>query len=138
MERFVIRTKEDRARCLKAVQAIRQQPLIEVIIKQYKSNRSEAQNNYLWGLVYPMIKIHVYENRNIEYSKDEIHAWAKNEFASSEPKFVFGKFVVCDSTKNMNTKEFMDYVTKIQAYFAEQGLYIPDPNEELKNEYKKA
>ncbi len=94
-----------------------------------KTKRTERQNAYLWGVVYPMIRDHIFESQGTHFSTDAIHEWFKTEFLSGEVVSINGKQMIFRSTKDLDRKEFFEaYIDKITYYAAENlGLVIPDP-----------
>jgi hypothetical protein len=103
----------------------------EVTGKIWKKTRSNDQNSYLWGVVYPMIRQHIIDSTGDNFTSEEIHEAMMAKFLDAKPKIVLDEVVLVRSTKKLSTVEFIEYVGAIQQYFAEQGLIIPDPNEEL-------
>jgi hypothetical protein len=93
---------------------------IELIIRKEKTQRSNNQNNYYFGVVCKILGDY------FGYTEDEMHEALKIHFLSKG---------ACDvptvgSTAKMNTAEFEDYLTKIKRWAAsEYGVVIPDPNE---------
>lgn len=108
-----------------------------------KKHRTQAQNRYLWGVVYQTIvdwcdKQGIKTNHGYEIIADHIHIDCKNAFLPDVDSIslIFRgsgrKTYIHQSTRHLTTQEFHDYVTAIQAFFAEKGLEIPDPDEEIK------
>jgi len=107
---------------------------LEVGFKKLRYNRSNAQNKYLWGVVYITIKAWYKETEGIEVTKDAIHAHTLQKILDYElrSEVVGGMdvFVVHGkSTSRLNTKEFNSLVEDLQKYWAEKGCDIPNPRE---------
>lgn len=103
-------------------------------IKELKKVRSDAQNRWLWGVCYIKIASWFYDTQGEKLTPDEIHAFVVTKVLgfTYEVKELFGEEVLImrgTRTSKMSTKEFQDAKEKIQKYFAERGLHIPDPRE---------
>lgn len=98
----------------------------EIGVSEFKRTRSNQQNRYLWGLVYPTILKHLegWDAEDVhEYFLGECFGWQKiSGLGRSRIKPV-------KRSSGLSTTEFMDYVAFIQRRMAENGVYIPDPNE---------
>ena len=102
--------------------------------------RTNKQNAYLWGVVYPTIAKALADRgvrtaRGRRITEEDIHLWCKNFFIREEdviPPLVgtVGFFSRRPSTATMTTQDFQEYIMAMQAHFAEFGVYISDPNEE--------
>lgn len=105
---------------------------IVLSLKLKGKKRSSPQNAYYWGVVVEMIKDRFNQLGN-DFDADETHDFLKNRFNAKEIEAVQDHFIeIPMSTARLDTKDFMDYLAKIQQ-FASQflGIYIPEPNEQL-------
>ena len=57
---------------------------VTVTIERKRKKRSNNQNAYLWGCVYPILKLAFYETWGEVRSIEEIHEWAKLQFNYTE------------------------------------------------------
>lgn len=91
------------------------------------SPRSSKQNRAYFKLVVEFLA------KQCQCSKEAMHKALAGEFLGFEKVYLPDKTVVNveKSTTELSTKEFMTYIERIQRYAAENGLVIPDPNEEL-------
>ena len=99
-----------------------------VEITEAKPKRSEPQNRYLWGVVYPTI---LQAGKLDGWSANDLHDYLLGEHFGWELVEGFGKKrqrPIRRSAK-LNKQEFSDYVAFIQQRMAEHGIYVPDPNE---------
>lgn len=98
---------------------------IEVSVSKRKGKRSDAQNRYLWGVVYKLL------STETGYKDEEIHELMLEKFAPRRYMELGGtKEKVVKRSSKMDKIEFMDYVESIKQWSAETlNLYIPDPNE---------
>jgi hypothetical protein len=99
-----------------------------VTIEEAKPKRSDPQNRYLWGVVYPAI---LAAGRLEGWSANDLHDYLLGEHFGWELVEGFGRKrqrPIRRSSK-LNKQEFSDYVAFIQQRMAEHGVYVPDPNE---------
>lgn len=97
-------------------------------IKKEYSDRSNNQNRYLWGCVYPII------SNEVGYTNDEVHEICKNMFLKKwvilETKDGFKEVEITKSTKDLTTVEFENYLSQIRQWVSiELGIFIALPNE---------
>ena len=105
---------------------------VVVSIAKYTESRSKRQNAYYWGVVVKTIMEFSKDINGVEYSKEEVHLYILDRVIGRKPVIVeiFGQSLISYedvSTSKMNTIEFADFILKIQQYFAEMGIIIPDP-----------
>jgi hypothetical protein len=95
----------------------------EVTVAEKKRRRSEQQNRYLFGVVYTEIAKHL-----VGWDKDDIHEFCLGEHFGWETVEGFGKKRLrpIRRSSRLNKQEFCDFVSWIQRYMAEKGIYIPD------------
>lgn len=105
---------------------------IVLSVKSVKKKRSNDQNAYYWGVCVPLVQEAMNGFGN-NFTKDVVHEFLKKEFNFKEVEANEGNFIkVPDSTTDMTTTAFMDYILKIQQFAIDVlGIYIPDPNEQL-------
>ena len=97
----------------------------KVVVDLYKKTRSNEQNRYLWGVAYKALEDATGQ------PKEDWHDYMLGEFYGWEEKEMFGKKKLrpLKRSSKLTTSEFCDYVAFIQQRAAENGLYVPDPNE---------
>lgn len=99
-----------------------------ILIEEAKPKRSDPQNRYLWGCVYPTI---LQAGKLQGWSNEDLHTYLLGEHFGWELVEGFGakrQRPIRRSSK-LNKREFMDYVEFIQQRMSEFGIYVPDPNE---------
>lgn len=101
---------------------------VVVTLECRHAHRSQAQNRYLWGVVYALLSEHT------GYTADELHAWAKAKFLPKALAFANGNGEVIDelviggSTAKLNKLQFGDFIEHVRRFAAEHlGVVIPDP-----------
>jgi len=93
---------------------------VEVVVRKERSQRSNNQNSYYWGVVLPILGDY------FGYEPDEMHEALKLKFLQIGP---------CDvptvkSTTKLNTTEFEEYLERIRRWAAtEYSVQIPLPGE---------
>ena len=99
-----------------------------ITIEDAKSKRSDAQNRYIWGVVYPTI---LAAGKLEGWSSEDLHTYLLGEHFGWELVEGFGRKrqrPIRRSSK-LSKLEFVDYVSFIQQRMSEHGIYVPDPNE---------
>lgn len=133
MNRFIfsIQTKDTvMAKLLRFVDRWPNNTMCQITVEKYVRTRSNQQNRYLWGVVYPTIL----EFGQLEgWTKDDLHDFFLIEHFGSEVIEGFGKrrHKPLKRSSKLSTTEFMDYIGFIQQFAAERGIYISDPDEEF-------
>lgn len=106
---------------------------ITLTISKKSKRRSNDQNAYLWGVVYPIVKNGLKEIGYNQITTEQVHELLKGTFVkedivnelSGEVKTITGH------TSSLTTSQFMDYLAQIKQFASEElGCYIPDPNEQ--------
>ena len=95
--------------------------------------RSLKQNDYYHGVVIPMVRSGLYDV-GYELRPTGVHEFLKYLFLDDEiiDEITWTYTTKEGSTKELTTKEFSEFISKIQQWAAEYlNIYIPDPNEIL-------
>lgn len=107
---------------------------IRIKIERAFNKRSNSQNAYYWGVIVPILKealiqIGYNEARNSEW----VHDFVKVNFLLDEKPDKDGVVrKVVRRTSGLSTSEFMDLISDLQQWAAENlGVVIPDPNEQI-------
>ena len=105
-------------------------PLVRyrVTIEDAKPTRSDPQNRYLWGVVYPTV---LGAGKLEGGSANDLHEYLLGEHFGWELVEGFGRRRQrpVRRSSRLNKQEFSDYVAFIQQRMSEHGIYVPDPNE---------
>jgi hypothetical protein len=107
---------------------------VYVTIKKYRAKRSIKQNNWYYGVAIPMVQAFLADTQGEKYSKEDINQYHLNTIVKPviEVKPIFNTpctIYKIKRTSEMNTVEFMDFKEKIQLYWAQMDLIIPDPDQ---------
>jgi len=101
-----------------------------VEFKEHRNTRSNQQNRYLWGVVYPTILESGGEALR-GWTKEDLHTFFLGEWSGWEELELLGRKQCrpIHTSSNLSTTEFEEYVEFIKMKSADLGIYIPDPNE---------
>lgn len=101
----------------------------EITVKPHQKRRSQSQNNYLWGCVYPTI---------LKSGHEQLGGWTDKDLHDYFLGLHFGTEVLhlngrdherpVNRSSRLSTTEFMDYVARIQMEMAQIGIFVPDPD----------
>jgi hypothetical protein len=92
---------------------------VTLSVEPKKKHRSHNQNAYYWGVVIDLLAYH------FGYTPEEMHEALKWKFLR-----VDGPVPTVRSTRKLTTKEFMEFIEKVQIWAAsEYQVDIPSPNE---------
>ena len=96
---------------------------IELRVDKYKEKRTLAQNRYYW-----IICTIVAEETG--HDPEEIHQIFKSMFLKTWTKLKHKRIQRIQSTTELDTKEFTDYVDKCSRFAGQElGIFIPLPGE---------
>jgi len=115
---------------LRMVQQLPKKPLM-VTVEQWKKPRTNQQNAYLWGVVYPAI-IEGGGEALRGFNRDDVHEWMLGECFGWETLEGFGRKRLRPLRRSsaLNKEEFTEYLTFIDSKCAELGIVIPEPSYE--------
>jgi hypothetical protein len=91
---------------------------VSLVVTNLRAKRSEAQNNYYWGVFLPIVADHTGE-RNL----DRLHTLFKGKFLTTGVVDVLGQKVrMTRSTTELNKSQFCQFIIDIEA---ETGVEAP-------------
>lgn len=93
---------------------------VEVIIRIKRAKRSNQANRYYWGVLLEKLSKHT------GYKPEELHEMVKYKFLK-EPLPMVGFRI--QSTSELNTKQYEEFLSKCRMWGSELGCYIEKPNE---------
>lgn len=101
---------------------------LKVVVQEAKKRRSDEQNRYLWGVVYPTI---LHSGQLDGWTAEDLHEYFLGEVFGWETVSGFGRKRMrpIRRSSGLSTTDFADYIARIQQRMAELGVYVPDPNE---------
>lgn len=94
-----------------------------------KPQRSNQQNRYYHGVVLERLA-----NSEIGYDKEEWHEILKHKFLKKwvtlkDRNGKFEEIEITQSTKELDTKGFEDFMTNARQWASTLSIWIPEPNE---------
>jgi hypothetical protein len=107
---------------------------VKITIEERKATRSTEQNNYLWGVIYPLLKKGFFDTQGEVYSIEQIHEAMKQRYNYIDSiNKQTGDFVrLPKSTTKNNTKEQEAYHEELRRFALEWfNINIPLPNEKI-------
>lgn len=111
---------------------------LTITVQKRRKVRSSEQNRYYWGIVLPLVR-DGFEELGDRVTNEQVHEFLKGKFLPSVEivKEDTAEIVrIPGSTTILTTSQAMDYYAQIQQFAAEfLGVYIPDPNEQVKIEF---
>jgi hypothetical protein len=120
---------QTKAALIRSVQCMEGPHRISIV--KYRKRRSDAQNKYLWGALYPMVAQGISAQWGETMTADEAHEFLKLRFLRKpvvDRTTGTQKGWTVPTTTALSTAEFAEYVEKIAAFAAEQlGIVIPEP-----------
>ena len=101
----------------------------QITVEAFKPKRSDQQNAFLWGVVYPSI---------LEGGGEALRGWTTNDLHEYFLIEAWGSEVIegfgrkrhkpLRRSSKLTKQEFSDYLSIIEAKCAELGIHIPEPN----------
>jgi len=100
----------------------------QVSIEAFKPKRTDRQNAFLWGVVYPSI---------LEGGGEMLRGWTKQDLHEYFLIETFGSEIIegfgrkrhkpLKRSSKMTKQEFRDFIDLIEVRCAEMGIHIPEP-----------
>ena len=107
---------------------------VVLTVKRAKKQRSNPQNNFLWGCVYPIMQKALKDAGHL-MTVNDVHDLLKLRFLKETILIneETGEYIErIKSTKELSTTTFAEYVQDIHRFASEYfGVTIPDPNSEV-------
>ena len=102
--------------------------------------RSLAQNKYRHGVVVKTVCDYMNEelrreNSDIRVSPEDVDIFIKDKALKMVHRIntSLGEITVIGKLRNRDTKNFEEAMTQIRAYFAQRGIQIPEPREDIRD-----
>lgn len=120
---FIIQDEKIRSNVIEFIKTMSIKRLMSIEIKQYRKSRSGAQNRTYWSWLKVI-------GDELGYTDEDMHDIFKVRFLGTEQKYIFGSPIeVTRSTRHLNTKEFAEYMTKVEMLASEMGIRLPHPDD---------
>lgn len=106
---------------------------IAITIERKRKKRSLNQNAYYFGVVIPAIR-QILEEYGNEVDDEETHSFLKEhvgKLTGSVVDSVGRRVAITKSSATLSTAEFENYLLRVVAWAAQEGVIIPAPNEHL-------
>ncbi len=105
---------------------------VEVVISKLNKRKSNEQNRYLWGVVYPCALRGFQDAGHSGLDLNDIHEYFKGQYLSKGKEIANPKtgetITVSKTTTILSTTEMMEYIEEIARFCAEfLNTIIPDP-----------
>ena len=102
-----------------------------VTVEVWKKPRTNQQNAYLWGVVYPAV-IEGGGEALAGWTRDDLHDYFLGECFGWETLEGFGRKRLrpLRRSSTLNKQEFTDYLMFIEAKCGDMGIVIPEPTYE--------
>lgn len=113
---------------------------LEITIKKISKKRTASQNRYYWGVIVVSIMKFILSTKGEKWTKNRIHAinleingctydrelvmLPNSEGIYEEKEVLVANF---KTTSQMNTKEFSDFVDKLESHWSAVECYWPEP-----------
>jgi hypothetical protein len=100
----------------------------KVTLEEFKPRRSDSQNAFLWGVVYPSI-LEGGGEALAGWQKDDLHEFMLGEHFGWETLSLGGRTVhkPVRRSSRLNKQDFSDYLEFLSRRAAELGIVIPEP-----------
>jgi hypothetical protein len=100
----------------------------KVTLEEFKPRRSDSQNAFLWGVVYPSI-LEGGGEALAGWQKDDLHEFMLGEHFGWETLTLGGKTIhkPIRRSSQLNKQDFSDYLEFLSRRAAELGIVIPEP-----------
>ena len=124
MQFFILKSPEIRNNAINFINALNiDHREYSVEVKQYRKNRSNAQNRLLWSWIGII-------SDETGYTPDELHEYLKTRLLGVEEKTIMGHDIfIPKSTTKLTALEFTQYLEKIEMLAMEMGINLPHPSD---------
>jgi len=110
---------------------------IEISWKIHRNPRSRSQNNLYWVWLDELARS--LSTEEAKYSKEEMHDLMRYKFLGAEQIEVAGERITrIRSTTKLSRADMADYMTKVEAWALNLGIYLPVPEDNEYMSYREA
>lgn len=89
----------------------------DIEVKEFKSNRSVAQNKRYWRLINEL-------GSYLGYEPEEMHQMMKYKYLSYKQEMLGDEMVVIPSTSDLTIKEFIEYCNNVEKFAISLGFTL--------------
>ena len=89
----------------------------DIEVKEFKSNRSVAQNKRYWRLINEL-------GSYLGYEPEEMHQMMKYKYLSYKQEMLGDEMVVIPSTSELTIKEFIEYCNNVEKFAISLGFTL--------------
>lgn len=89
----------------------------DIEVKEFKSNRSVAQNKRYWRLINEL-------GSYLGYEPEEMHQMMKYKYLSYKQEMLGDEMVVIPSTSDLTIKEFIEYCNNVERFAISLGFTL--------------
>ena len=115
---------------------------LEVSVKKYVQRQSRSQQNLFWEWMEYMVKLRYDVTEVTERQKQKMHNLMCHKFLGTVEEEIEGEHVVTLRTltypERLDTGEMARFMTKIESWAAELGIYLPIPGSNEYSKYREA
>lgn len=120
---YVLTDTARRDHCIGFIRALNPEIKWSVDIKKFVKSRSRAQNRTYWSWLNVLAD-------HTGYDAEELHEVFKMKFLGSKEKIIMGEKVrITNSTTDLTTKEFSDYLGKVEIVARSLNVSLPYPDD---------
>ena len=125
-ETIIIRDEALRGRVLKLIAALDLKRSWEITVEQYRKRRTNSQLRLMFMWIDRVVE-HVHEHTGTD--KETIHRHFKKMFLPASYSEFGSEIIEYYTTKGRTTKEMSEYMNKIFAWCAAEGIFLPVPED---------
>jgi hypothetical protein len=128
-QRLLISSEEGRARAVQILSRMPLQTPVVLSLKPYKERRSQEQNRLYWVWMGHLAQF-VRNSTGQQVNDDDMHEYCKDRFLHSHIVEIGGEFIRrSKTTTRLSIEAMTEYLTEIDAWAAELGCILPDPEQ---------
>ena len=103
---------------------------VRIDIARWYKRRTVKQNAVIWGPDYKIILAYLAEMVGEAWTAEELHDFHKRKFLGYKQSLIAEGLLRPKSTTRLDTLEFSGFREKYCMFWADRGLYLPDPDPE--------
>lgn len=120
---FILIDEQRRQNAVNFIQSLGLKRTYSVEIKEYRKNRSNAQNRLYWSW------LHIIADTT-DNDANDLHEMFKGRLLGVTEKMVLGRMAIIPrSTATLNTKQFTEYLEAIELVANQMELRLPHPDD---------